>query len=170
MAKLILPIDSADEHAKALGRFISHWALVESHLISILGLLLKINQSRARIVYLETSSLGAKFRLMRRLAYSYVDESTQRKKLLRLIGDAQKLSDIRNKYAHATWGAGRDGALSLLHGTPPSDAKMRVKPSESVTSAKILEDVEKVDALVLRLQTFGFEVAPTMAIHERPHK
>jgi hypothetical protein len=59
---LQVPIDSMPEFAAALGRFMSHWAIVESELTNILGWVLRVNQPRAQILFMSIINVKTKLR------------------------------------------------------------------------------------------------------------
>ena len=171
MAKLTVPIDSADEHAKELGRLIAHWAVIEHLLVDLLGALLKINQSRAQLIWAEYSAFAVKIRLLRRCTYCYVPDCQQKSDLFKLLGKINDLNDIRNKYVHATWAAGRsDKSLTLIHGTPPSDYKKRVKNAENVLASTLEADRLRIDELYMKILRFVIDELPKMPIHDLPHE
>lgn len=157
-----------EEHCKYLGLLIANWASTESMLLIILGHLLQVDQQRAQLVYREFIATGPKFNLMRRLLSAYVGDGPERKELLRLLADAQRYVKIRNKFAHATWGAtDGDEYLTLFQDTAPDNTNLVMHRPEQISPSDIKEQAENIAALNHRLALFLTRSMPFLAVMPR---
>jgi hypothetical protein len=154
------------EHATQIGYFFNNWGVLEHLLIASLARLLATDQMRAKLVFSEFAALGSKLKLMRRLIYTYFPDSTERKALLKLIGDTQRMSDIRNRYAHAAWGLQNrpNGTkeVMILPGTAPGRPEETFLKPEMITVDEIKSDGQRLSALSERWQTFYLKSFPDM--------
>jgi hypothetical protein len=129
------------ECAMRIGLFFTYWGRIERCLTEVFAYLLKTDRGRAFLVFNEYSSLGVKFKLMRRLLHALHTDSAERKALFRLIGDTQKLSDTRNLYAHGSLGLetadDNTQRVVIVPGTPPNDVKTPIAPFKPITPAAI---------------------------------
>jgi len=168
MRKIQIPLDSAPEHAAALGRMLGHWAIVEHSLSDVLGALLGIEQSRQQMLFNTFIGLSSKLGLIERLIYSYVIDSPEKEKLLKLVEKASKYNSARNSYVHATWAAGSSGALTKIDTRVPTNKKSRIRPFEEITPANIDAFVQELSLLSGAFQEFQINDFQKIQISVRP--
>ena len=160
-------MDDAPEFAAALGRLIAHWGFLEGELSELLGILLRLDQARASMVFNTFPALGQKIGLIERLLYSFTQENEARNVALNFCKRAKALADDRNKYIHATWGGG-DGEFCIFSKGLPSSTKKRLSIVPGVKVQDIQNDVDKVAVLSQEILDFRVSQALRLVILQSP--
>ena len=167
--KLQIPLDSNHEFAAALGRLLGHWAIVEHELTDILGILLRVNQPRAQMIFMTFISFKAKLQLIERLIHNFVGASPEKNRLLSLIRSAGNLNDERNGFIHATWGVGNtNDSLTRFPNTLQGNTKNAFRATDDLTPQDIQKVVDTIASLSGELQHFRFHDAAKLVIHQVP--
>jgi hypothetical protein len=154
------------DYAPKIGAFFNNWGAIEYSLTKGLAILLKIDDTRARMIFSEISALGLKLKLMRRLLKTQFVSNPERDRFLKLIADTQSLSATRNLYAHASWGSqGPDAQhirIVIIPGTAPDDTEESIHQPRGIAAGEIQANVEKADALQNRWLEFFQNGAPKL--------
>lgn len=140
------PIEDYPEHAAALGRMLSYWALMELSLQEVLGYLLGVDQFRAQFVWQEFVSTRAKITLLQRLNFNFTKDDAMKSSLDSILARAGKLNSKRNGFVHALWGAGTNGLTRFATTSPPSYKKPDIPPDD-MTAESIQAVVEEIRTL-----------------------
>ena len=181
MGRTQIPLDSEPEVAAAIGRLVGHWGVLEDQFADLLGLLLRIDGWRSRMVFNTFPSLAQKLNLIERLLHAFAEENEARELAIGFCERGKAYADIRNKYVHATWGGG-EGEFAAIPKPLPSNpihqsAFLRANEPQGIQSA-----VDKVSELSGEISDFlmsqrlrdghklppHIERIPLLAIRERP--
>lgn len=98
-----------------IGQAIREWANLEGSLFFQLQELMKIDQSRARILWMSLPNFAARRRLLERLSETYLDDAhlPEYRRLLRRL---KNLADTRNALAHGQFlGTGVSGVYTVIY-------------------------------------------------------
>lgn len=162
------PLDTAPDHAAALGRLVGHWGAVESVLIDVLGRLLGTEQSRTRIVFATILSLRTKVEMTIRLANVYIIECPEKIRLLGLLNEVLTLNGERNAMIHALWGSDDAGQLHRLRLGVPSNTKKWIHDSTPFNAAQIQDEADKIGKVHLELLRFVIDDLSKLQMLQRP--
>jgi len=151
------------EHATQIGYFFINWGTAEGLLIVLLSALLKTDQTRGKMLFSEWQAHGHKFKLMKRLARAFMAESPEKSEVLKILSDAQSLSDRRNAYAHASWGTDVEtGKVVMMRGTANQNDKKPLPDREFIAVEDIRADARKAGELARELSQFCRDKLPTV--------
>lgn len=156
MSRTVIPLDYSPDHAAAIGRLLGHWAILESHLEFLLGMLLNIDLYRASFIYQEFVSTNSKIILLRRLNHFFVIDQELKNKLDKLLNQTRILNEKRNAFVHAIWASGPDNKINRMRTTMPGNHKKRFRASEEFTPQdiqNIVEEIAELSASLLQLIT-----------------
>lgn len=160
-----LPIDDAPELAAALGRFMAHWGHLESLLITLLQLLLKIDNMKANFIYKEFVSTNAKINLLRRINHFYTVDQSTNTAINQLLHKADRLNTTRNSFMHAMWVGDIPEHIMRLETSLPRNYKQYKKPMKKLTPKNVQEQVEEIAQLS---QSFQYWIARLLLFHPEP--
>jgi hypothetical protein len=167
--KTQIPLDTATLFAAALGRLSGHWAIVEWELSNILAGLLGVGSGRAALVYQTFFSIPQKVELLERLVLMFVENSTQRAALLRLLKQALDLERKRTGFMHSAWAVGRtEDSLHQVSSSMPRNPDALKRAMRDVPVAEVNEVVEQMAVLSAELQWFSFDSFSKLTIHSEP--
>lgn len=98
-----------------------------------------------------------------------IEDSTEKTKLLALIGNARKLNGERNGFVHAEWGPSTDPTrLTRFRSMLPRNTKERMRPIESFSVPDIQDVVDRIASLSNDFVQFQFDDAAKLVVRFRP--
>jgi len=104
MAVHIHPVDLPPRFYKPLGQIVAGWNLTEALVSSIIWHIHKIKSpNRGRLFTYRANSVE-KLNMLKVTAKNYVSDSAQRRTMLELHKNANKLRGRRNTFVHGLWG------------------------------------------------------------------
>jgi hypothetical protein len=162
-------IDDRDDIAAALGRLVARWGILEGELISLLEILLGVDQFRAAMVFNAFPALGQKLQLLERLTHTFVDDEAANHKIVDFLHRANSLMAERNQYVHAVWGYDDPPALILFPSIAPNNKTKRLRESQRITAEDDLQSAaDKVAALAGEIQEFVRRDCAALQVRHRP--
>jgi hypothetical protein len=146
---------------KPIGQVIVRWGYTELYLQSVVWHIWRIKDPKA--ARLLTWDLGAasKVELFKYLAPKWITDTHDRKGLIEIAKEAERLRQLRNKLAHGLWGYRRGERKK--HYLLQIRRQTRILPkAEVVAPTNIAKWAADLDALNVRLQSFHRHLgAPT---------
>lgn len=146
--KASIPLDTHPEHAAALGRFLGHWAFLESQMVGVMQCLFHTSQAKATFVWQKFISAKAKIELAKKINFHCMQDATLKNELNDFLKRALDLNEIRNKYVHAIWGDDPNGNSNILiRFTSTGNQEKAEMLHESFTPVAIEDDAVKLAVL-----------------------
>lgn len=164
----IVPMDSNDAFAAALGKLVARWGMLESELIGVLGWLLGVEQTRATLVFNTFAGIGQKLQLIERLANIYLEDQAAIAKITKLMHRALELNTQRNNFVHAAWGADTPPAMKLISSVLSNKRDRRYGKFGSITLDDMKNTGDEVSRFAEELLRFRIGDAAKIRVSPQP--
>lgn len=163
-------LEDDSEFSAALGLIMGYWALVENALTILMGALLRLDEDRAKLVFMSFNSMRTKLDLMQRLTYIYIDECELREKVSEVLKRAVELNIERNKFVHAVWAvrSGDEGMFLRMEGSLQGSKTAPYKAAKRHTTADVRSVVAAMANLEADVHRVRSDLEREKIVRERP--
>lgn len=156
-------------YSRKLGNVLTWWSALEGRLSDLLGISLKIDLWRARMIWNSFISARGKLDLIERSAWSFIQESSERASLFEIIKEARRLNDLRNTFVHAAfWKSEKDQHWVMERNQAPASPKKYSHPIKPVKIEEISKVADDLSNLLKKIDAYLENEAHKLVIHEKP--